>query len=324
MNVRNIEYFLVAAEEMNLSRAARRLYISQQALSTHIQRLEKEFDVQLFERRPTLRLTLEGEKMLFYGKQILNAEANLHAAFSDISKERRAKLRVGFSALRSEIFLPLIFQKYHSEWPNISVEVFIGNTDRSEDLLQAGEIDLYLGVEVSAKRNETVRKVAEEKFVCCFSRALVEQYRGERTKEFLERCRNGVLLEDIIDMPIVTGRKDSSQRRVVDQHLARLQLQPNIVVEVNQQRTLYSLAKGGSGIGLLSPVELYAHLQELQWLRGEFFVFPLSDTMPTTSVFTVCRNDNPLPNYALSFLRVTEEVLHNYTASLSQETTSVL
>lgn len=319
MNIKNIEYFLVAVEEMNFTKAAERLYISQQALSAHIRNLEKEYDVKLFERNPSLRLTPEGEKMLFYGRQIVAAESHLQAAFSDIHKNRRAKLRVGFSALRSEVFLPLIWEKYNKEWPNISVDVFVGNSDRSDDLLQAGKIDLYLGVEVSRKRNEVVHKVAEEKFVCCFSRSLLEKYRGERAQEFLERAKSGVELEDIIDIPVVTGRRDSSQRRVVDQHLIELQLQPNIVFEINQQSTLYLLAKNGYGIGLLSPVELYAHLHELQWLHGEFYVFPLADTMPTTSVYTVYRSDNPLPNYAASFLRDTEEVFQAYTESLSKE-----
>ena len=47
INFLNLEYFLVAAEELNFTRAAKRLYISQQSLSNHISNLEKEFDVVL-------------------------------------------------------------------------------------------------------------------------------------------------------------------------------------------------------------------------------------------------------------------------------------
>ncbi len=324
MNIKNIEYFLIAAEEMNFTKAAGRLYISQQALSTHIRRLEQEYDVQLFERRPALRLTLEGEKMLFYGKQIIAAESNLHAAFSDISKNRRAHLKVGFSTLRSGVFMPLIWEKYHSEWPNIAVEVVGGNTDRLEGMLQAGKIDLYLGVEVAKRSNETARKVAEEKVICCVSRSLLEQYRGDRMPEFLERAKNGIELAEIIDMPIITVRNDNRLRRSVDQYFIQRQISPNIAFESNQQGVLYSLSKRGSGVGVFSPVELYAHIQELQWLHGELYVFPLSETMPSTSVYTIYRNDDPLPNYAMSFLHHTEEVFYSYTAALSQEISAFL
>ena len=67
MNLKSIEYFLITVEEMNFTRAAGRLYISQQALSSHISRLEEEYGIRLFERRPALSLTPEGEEMYFYG-----------------------------------------------------------------------------------------------------------------------------------------------------------------------------------------------------------------------------------------------------------------
>lgn len=50
INFLNLEYFLVAAEELNFTRAAKKLFISQQSLSNHISNLEKEFDVVLFNR----------------------------------------------------------------------------------------------------------------------------------------------------------------------------------------------------------------------------------------------------------------------------------
>lgn len=64
MNLKSIEYFLITVEEMNITKAAERLYITQQALSSHIQRLEDEYGVTLFERRPTFRLTRAGQEMV--------------------------------------------------------------------------------------------------------------------------------------------------------------------------------------------------------------------------------------------------------------------
>ena len=63
INFLNLEYFLVAAEELNFTRAARKLYISQQSLSNHISNLEKEFDVILFNRTSPLTLTYAGRAL---------------------------------------------------------------------------------------------------------------------------------------------------------------------------------------------------------------------------------------------------------------------
>ena len=57
MNFQHLRYFLMVAEELNITRAAERLYISQQSLSNHIGNLERELDVKLFTRSPKLSLT---------------------------------------------------------------------------------------------------------------------------------------------------------------------------------------------------------------------------------------------------------------------------
>ena len=60
INFLNLEYFLVAAEELSFTKAARRLFISQQSLSSHIANMEKELDIALFHRTSPLTLTYAG------------------------------------------------------------------------------------------------------------------------------------------------------------------------------------------------------------------------------------------------------------------------
>ena len=55
--------FLLVAEEMNIGRAARRAFVTQQCVSDHIRRLEQEYEVALFERKPSLHLTKAGETL---------------------------------------------------------------------------------------------------------------------------------------------------------------------------------------------------------------------------------------------------------------------
>ena len=51
INFLNLQYFLVLCEEMNFRRAARKLHITQQSLSGHINKLETSFGVPLFDRK---------------------------------------------------------------------------------------------------------------------------------------------------------------------------------------------------------------------------------------------------------------------------------
>lgn len=54
MNLKSLEYFIEVANDLNITSAAQRLYISQQALSAQIQKLEQYYGVTLFERQPKM------------------------------------------------------------------------------------------------------------------------------------------------------------------------------------------------------------------------------------------------------------------------------
>ncbi|NYC53083.1 DNA-binding transcriptional LysR family regulator [Clostridium beijerinckii] len=64
MNFLNLEYFLTAAEELNFTKAAKKLFISQQSLSSHISKLENDLGVELFNRTVPLTLTPAGKSLV--------------------------------------------------------------------------------------------------------------------------------------------------------------------------------------------------------------------------------------------------------------------
>ena len=77
INFLNLEYFLVAAEELNFTKAAKKLFISQQSLSNHISNMEKEFDVILFNRTTPLTLTYAGQALKEKAKQMQRSFENV-------------------------------------------------------------------------------------------------------------------------------------------------------------------------------------------------------------------------------------------------------
>ena len=72
LEIRSLRYFVVAAEELNFTRAAARLFVAQQALSREIQRLEARLDTKLF-LRTTRRVTLtpDGERLLVLARDLV-------------------------------------------------------------------------------------------------------------------------------------------------------------------------------------------------------------------------------------------------------------
>lgn len=88
MNFSNLQYFLIAAEELNFTRAAKRLYITQQSLSAHISKLEAYFGVPLFIRGVRLGLTPAGELLQRRATELLSLwDRTCHELQPTIHKE---------------------------------------------------------------------------------------------------------------------------------------------------------------------------------------------------------------------------------------------
>ena len=88
MSYDSLKYFCAAADELNVTRAARKLHMSQQTLSNHIARIEAEYGIRLFERKPHLHLTVAGECFYRHVKDVLSREEELLAEFDEINTSR--------------------------------------------------------------------------------------------------------------------------------------------------------------------------------------------------------------------------------------------
>ena len=85
MNLLTLYYFVELARELHVTNTAQKLYISQQNLSQHIQRLEQHYGVSLFHRKPKLALTYEGEQLYAVAVKILAEEHEFMNRLADIS-----------------------------------------------------------------------------------------------------------------------------------------------------------------------------------------------------------------------------------------------
>ena len=141
--------FLLVAEEMNIGRAARRAFVTQQCVSDHIRRLEQEYEVALFERKPSLHLTKAGETMLKTLRSIHILESSMEKNLKEISSGQRGSFTVGMSTSRAQVILPLVLKDYYEHFPEVEVSFYVNDTIVLEQRLLDGSIDLFLGVNTS-------------------------------------------------------------------------------------------------------------------------------------------------------------------------------
>lgn len=310
MRTKSIQYFLEVAEEMSFTKAAQKLYISQQALSGHVARLEEEYGVVLFERKPSLRLTEEGKRMVFYGRQILESEKNLRQAFADIHANCRGSLSVGMSRLRGSVMFPPLYAEYHKDYPNIAVELISDNTSQLNNLLLAGNVDVYLGVDVAPDPFEARIPIATERMGCILHLDLLRQYYPDSWEEKAAHLKKSAYLEDLIDLPLIGLRRGARLRSSVDR-LLKAGHEVNYALECDQTVISYDMAVSGVGAALLSPITFYPHIEELK-NNPELLAFPLHDQQLENAVYLVYRSDIPQPQYVMDFILKAMDSLPGY------------
>lgn len=300
MTPKSIEYFLAVVDEMNYTRAAQRLFISQQALSAQIKRLEEEYGVTLFERKPTLHLTPEGRQMEFYGRQILQSEQNLRRAFSDISENCRATLRVGMSRLRGSVMFPSVYKAYHDTHPNISVELVSGNTEQLDQMLMDGRLDVYLGMDVAPNGFEQQTTIAIERPYCFVSKALLQQYYPSDWERRVQIYSFSLSLCDVLDLPLISLRSGARTRDAIDRLLAGGR-RPDFILECDQSTVAYRMAAQGIGAAIIMPV-----VRDIGpgYAGGEDDVYswPLADAELQCKTSLVYRADLPLARHTADFI----------------------
>jgi DNA-binding transcriptional LysR family regulator len=152
-DLRDLRYFVAAAEELHFTRAAQRLYITQQVLSSTIGQLEDRLGTLLFERTTrSVRLTPAGEAMLPDARLALLAAARAAAAARDVGQEVAGHLAVGVSP-SAHRFGAAILRAMRQRATRIDVEHRTDYVQPLIDALVAKELDAAI-VHCPERRSE--------------------------------------------------------------------------------------------------------------------------------------------------------------------------
>ncbi|QHC24788.1 LysR family transcriptional regulator [Streptomyces sp. GS7] len=141
MELRQVRYFVMVAQELHFGRAAERLHIVQSAVSQQVRRLERELQTELFDRSARqVRLTAAGERFLPEARALLAAEERARAVVAEVAAARATTLRLGTSTGLGA-HLDRVLDALAGSAPEIGVELVAGRTRERLDQVAAGELD---------------------------------------------------------------------------------------------------------------------------------------------------------------------------------------
>jgi DNA-binding transcriptional LysR family regulator len=168
--LRHLRYFVAVAEELNFSAAARREYVSQQALSRIIQQLEAELGVLLFERTArSVRLTPAGEAMLAAARR---AAAAADEAFDAARRAQRGEVnrpvRIEFGS-GSLLTATQIVRRARRDHPELAMRQTSLGVMRGIKALIEGRLDIVLGLASHAPPQVSAELIRREPLLVAMS-----------------------------------------------------------------------------------------------------------------------------------------------------------
>lgn len=152
MELRHLRYFVAVAEELNITRAAERLHVSQPPLSRQIRDLEEELGVVLLERSPQrVVLTHKGAVFLKDARAVLKLADEAVQRVQSEPGGMKGDLRIGYSPNPTIELLPKALKAFHKTTPGVRTLLHDAASDELLAALLAGTMDVLLGVAFAPK-----------------------------------------------------------------------------------------------------------------------------------------------------------------------------
>lgn len=143
MDLKDLEVFIAVAEEGSVTRAADRVGRVQSAVTQRIQGLEDDLGAPLFIRdRTGMRLSAQGEVLMAYAGDLLSMARETKAAVAD--QRPRGILRLGSMESTAAVRLPPVLVNMSEMYPELRVELTVGNPQTLGQALARGEVEAAL------------------------------------------------------------------------------------------------------------------------------------------------------------------------------------
>ncbi|MDO5518608.1 MAG: LysR family transcriptional regulator, partial [Clostridium sp.] len=241
MNFRKLKIFYETATELNMTKVAKKLYISQPSISQAIHEIEDELDVRLFDRiGKKLFLTDEGNVYLSYARRILNLYEEGIKTVSDMSRNEKGKIKIGASTTIGIYILPDIIKGFLQNHEGIEVSLSVANTEEIEKMILENEID-FAFIEGKSSYEEIVKEeMWEDELI--FISSISHKW---NKKEYLTS-------EDISKEKMIMREAGSGTREVVESFLENNDIDYSIFMELGNTEAIKKSVEANLGVSCLS------------------------------------------------------------------------
>lgn len=246
MTLRYLRIFKEVCEQKSVTKAAKKLFISQPSVSVVISDLEKKYNVKLFMRiRNRLVITEEGQELYTRACNVLNNFDDFETLAFENSSSNIVK--IGTSLTIGTFLLASLLKELQKQYPQAQYKVKIFPKEKIENMLLQGELDFGL-VENAVNHSELIaQQFYEDKLVavCATDFSAPETLNVQELKNF----------------PLILREKGSATRDFFDGYLKQHGTELFPFIETSNPQAAINCTKEGLGITILPLSMVQENLQ---------------------------------------------------------------
>jgi len=293
--LRQLQFFVAAAEQGSVTGAARALSISQSSVTEAIRALENDLGVQLFDRQAWgLEITHRGSLFLRHARQILSDVSNARLAFRDEVEQAGGRLALGVTSLVAGYVLSDILSRFRRAYPKVELSVIEDSGEYLQHLLIGGELD------VAVLLTSSIR----DRMALHVETLLVSPYRLWLPMGHPLGQADSIAMEQLVGEPLIQLMVDEIEESM-RQLMAAMEVKPTIAFRTRSVEAVRSLVATGAGMAIL-PSLVYR-----PWsLEGDRIeIRDVSGDLPSVQVGLAWRRGAPVSQPARNFIKVAQSTL---------------
>lgn len=237
MNLKQLQDFLVVAQERQITSAAKRLYMAQPPLSYQMKQLEKELGVKLFTRNSYgIDLTPAGKTFRVYAQEMVKTRQAAVEALDQEKNGRLGTIHLGLISSTGSLVPGPAMQQLTADYPRVNFEITEGNTMQLIDQLNSNLIDIAIVRTPFNMRGLEARTLYQDELV-----AVGDHQRFDFPESELS-------IRDFDELPLILYRRFES---IFNNTFAEHGLTPFYSVKCDDARTALTWANNGMGIAIV-------------------------------------------------------------------------
>ena len=246
MEIRQLKYFVKAAEDLNFSVAAKNMFISQSTLSQQIKQLESELGEELFFRNShEVILTEAGYELLPFARKTVSDAENCRQRINDLKELSTGSLNIGVTYSFGQMLIETICH-FTDVYPGIKLNIYYKTMAELTEMLTRRELDFFLAFRSAENNKEIEHQVLFNNNLSVIMRT------GHRLAK-----KETVTFSDLEPYDFVMPSKGLQARNTFDEIFKHEDRSLKVKIEINEVNMLLKLVESSNFLSILSESTIH-------------------------------------------------------------------